>query len=66
MALKFITFLRPLSGTTIELANTKEMKAFAKANGWKIKKEQPKVEIDNDDSGASGESDRSGDLGTSE
>lgn len=38
--LKMITFVRP-SGSLIELQNTKNMKAFAKANGFKIKKEQP-------------------------
>jgi len=66
MALKFITLIRP-SGTFIELQNTKEMKAYAKANGWKIKKDQPTPELTGDEDGNSGpssESDTSGDTST--
>jgi len=68
--LKMITFLRP-SGTTIELQNTKNMKAFAKANGFKIKKDQPKPDDllsgdENGESGPSGESDTSGHNGAGE
>jgi len=66
MALKMITFIRP-SGSTIELQNTKNMRAFAKAHDFKIKKDQPTPELNGDengDSGPSSESDSSGDTGT--
>ena len=69
--LKSLTFMRP-SGSLITLANTKEMKAFAKAQGFKIKKEQPSENTteqlntgdDNGNSGPSGEGNTSGDSGT--
>ena len=63
--LKTITFIRP-SGSSITLANTKEMKRFAKDHGFKIKKEKPQLELggENGNSSAGSEGDTPGDIGT--
>ena len=63
MTLKFITCIRP-SGSLIEIANTKELRAYAKANGWKIKREQPKIGGEDGDGSASSEGDTPEDTGT--
>jgi hypothetical protein len=61
-----ITWIRP-SGTEIQTANTKEMKAFAKANKWK-KKTEPDLSIgdDNGNSEPSSESNSPGSISPAE
>ena len=61
-----VTWMRP-SGTEIETENTKEIRKFAKDNGWKKKKVdsvEPLNDLlsgaDNGESGSSSESDTSG------
>jgi len=61
-------YIRP-SGTEIELSDTKEMRAFAKAQGWKkapklIEPDPIEGNDNGDNSGPDGESDLTGDSGS--